>query len=103
MASNYSLQVENVRFDPTRLLALEAQNIANAETEHRAAEAAYGEIQSKADMFEKLANDVRGKDSQAYQNYINYANTLRQHTDLLATQGVNPALWRNLLQAKSDY
>ena len=103
MASNYSLQVENVRFDPTRLLALEAQNIANAETEHRAAEAAYGEIQSKADMFEKLANDVRGKNSQAYQNYINYANTLRQHTDLLATQGVNPALWRNLLQAKSDY
>lgn len=101
--ANYQLQVENLRYDPTAWLAEVDKNLERAKQEHRAAEVAYGEMQSKADMFEKLANDVQGKDSQAYQNYINFAKTLRQHTDLLATQGVNPALWRNLIQAKSDY
>ena len=101
--ANYQLQVENLRYDPTAWLAEVDKNLERAKQEHRAAEVAYGEMQSKADMFEKLANDVQGKDSQAYQNYINFAKTLRQHTDLLATQGVNPALWRNLMQAKSDY
>lgn len=101
--ANYQLQVENLRYDPTAWLAEVDKNLERAKQEHRAAEVAYGEMQSKADLFEKLANDVQGKDSQAYQNYINFAKTLRQHTDLLATQGVNPALWRNLMQAKSDY
>ena len=101
--ANYQLQVENLRYDPTAWLTEVDKNLERAKQEHRAAEVAYGEMQSKADMFEKLANDVQGKDSQAYQNYINFAKTLRQHTDLLATQGVNPALWRNLMQAKSDY
>lgn len=101
--ANYQLQVENLRYDPTAWLTEVDKNLERAKQEHRAAEIAYGEMQSKADMFEKLANDVQGKDSQAYQNYINFAKTLRQHTDLLATQGVNPALWRNLIQAKSDY
>lgn len=101
--ANYQLQVENLRYDPTAWLTEVDKNLERAKQEHRAAEVAYGEMQSKADMFEKLANDVQGKNSQAYQNYINFAKTLRQHTDLLATQGVNPALWRNLIQAKSDY
>lgn len=65
--------------------------------------AAYGEMSSKADLFEKLANDVKGKDSVAYQNYMNYANAIRQHTDLLATQGLTPSTMRNLVQAKNDY
>jgi hypothetical protein len=101
--ASYQLQVENLRYDPTAWLTEVDKNLERAKQEHRAAEVAYGEMQSKADMFEKLANDVQGTDSQAYQNYINFAKTLRQHTDLLATQGVNPALWRNLMQAKSDY
>lgn len=101
--ASYQLQVENLRYDPTAWLTEVDKNLERAKQEHRAAEVAYGEMQSKADLFEKLANDVQGKDSQAYQNYINFAKTLRQHTDLLATQGVNPALWRNLMQAKSDY
>lgn len=101
--ANYSLTVDNRRYDPTAWLNIVGENLAAAKQEHRAAEAAYGELASKADMFEKLAHDVQGTDSQAYQDYMNYANTLRQHTDMLATQGVNPALWRNLLQAKNDY
>lgn len=73
------------------------------EEDLRLAETAYGELQSKASMLEKLANDVQGKDSQAYQNLMNYAKNLRSQTDLLATQGLNPAVWRNIMQAKNDY
>lgn len=101
--SNYSLEVDNRRYDPTAMMTQLLQGQKEQEQDLRAAELAYGELSSKASMLEKLANDVRGKDSQAYQNYMNYANTLRQHTDLLATQGLNPSLWKNLLQAKTDY
>lgn len=101
--SNYSLEVDNRRYDPTAMMTQLLQGQKEQEQDLRAAELAYGELSSKASMLEKLANDVKGKDSVAYQNYMNYANTLRQHTDLLATQGLNPALWKNLLQAKTDY
>lgn len=100
---NYSLQVDNRRYDPTALLASIEANAKEQEADHRAAEAAYGEMSAKANMLEKLANDVKGKDSEAYKTYMNYANSLRQSTDLLATQGLNPAVWRNIIQAKNDY
>lgn len=100
---NYSLQVDNRRYDPTALLASIEANAREQEADHRAAEAAYGEMSAKANMLEKLANDVKGKDSEAYKTYMNYANSLRQNTDLLATQGLNPAVWRNIIQAKNDY
>lgn len=100
---NYSLQVDNSRYyDPTLRNTLQAY-ADTQEQDMRAAEAAYGEMTSKANMLEKLANDVKGKDSVAYQNYMNYANALRQHTDLLATQGLNPSVWKNIIQAKNDY
>lgn len=100
---NYSLQVDNSRYyDPTLRNTLQAYADAQ-EQDMRTAEAAYGEMTSKANMLEKLANDVKGKDSVAYQNYMNYANALRQHTDLLATQGLNPSVWKNIIQAKNDY
>lgn len=101
--SNYSLEVDNRRYDPTAMMTQLLQGQKEQEQDLRAAELTYGELSSKASILEKLANDVKGKDSVAYQNYMNYANTLRQHTDLLATQGLNPALWKNLLQAKTDY
>lgn len=100
---NYSLQVDNSRnYDPTLRNTLQAYADAQ-EQDMRTAEAAYGEMSAKANMLEKLANDVKGKDSVAYQNYMNYANTLRQQTDLLATQGLNPSIWKNIIQAKNDY
>lgn len=101
--SNYSLEVDNRRYDPSAMMTQLLQGQKEQEQDLRAAEVAYGEMSAKANMLEKLANDVKGKDSEAYKNYMNYANTLRQHTDLLATQGLNPSLWKNLLQAKTDY
>lgn len=99
----YELQVANINYDPTRFLTVAGEVLERAKNEHRAAEIAYGELAAKADEYEKLANDVRGRDSQAYINYKNYANALRQHTDLLATQGITPGTFRNIMQAKNDY
>ena len=99
----YELQVANINYDPTRFLTAAGEVLERAKNEHRAAEIAYGELAAKADEYEKLANDVRGRDSQAYINYKNYANALRQHTDLLATEGIRPSTFRNIMQAKNDY
>lgn len=99
----YELQVANINYDPTRFLTVAGEVLDRAKNEHRAAEIAYGELAAKADEYEKLANDVRGRDSQAYINYKNYANALRQHTDLLATEGIRPGTFRNIMQAKNDY
>lgn len=99
----YELQVSNINYDPTRFLTVAGEVLDRAKNEHRAAEIAYGELAAKADEYEKLANDVRGRDSQAYINYKNYANALRQHTDLLATEGIRPSTFRNIMQAKNDY
>lgn len=99
----YELQVSNINYDPTRFLTVAGEVLERAKNEHRAAEIAYGELAAKADEYEKLANDVRGRDSQAYINYKNYANALRQHTDLLATEGIKPGTFRNIMQAKNDY
>lgn len=101
--ANYDLEVSNnSAFSPLEIQMMR-ENIQGMTDQYNTTMAAYGELQAKADLLEKLANDVRGKDSVAYQNYMNYANTLRQHTDNLATNGLNPQLMRNLLQAKSDY
>lgn len=101
--SNYSLQVDNSRlYDPSLMSAISSLNQRQEEA-HRLADAAYGEMSAKANMLEQLANDVQGKDSVAYQNYMNYANALRQHTDMLATQGLNPSTWNNIIKAKNDY
>lgn len=99
----YELQVANINYDPTRFLTVAGEVLDRAKNEHRAAEIAYGELAAKADEYEKLANDVKGRDSQAYINYKNYANALRQHTDLLATEGIAPGTFRNIMQAKNDY
>ena len=101
---NYSIigDVTRSNFDPSEFEALERHGKAMTD-QYNAMMTAYGEMQSKASMYEKLANDVKGKDSTAYKNYMDYANALRQHTDLLATQGLTPSTMRNLIQAQSDY
>lgn len=101
---NYSIigDVTRSNFDPSEFEALERHGKAMTD-QYNAMMTAYGEMQSKASMYEKLANDVKGKDSIAYKNYMDYANVLRQHTDLLATQGLTPSTMRNLIQAQSDY
>lgn len=101
--ANYDLEVSNSgAYNPLALQAF-AEVQQGLTDQYNTSMAAYGELESKANLLEKLANDVKGKDSIAYQNYMNYANALRQHTDTLATYGINPNLTRNLMQARSDY
>lgn len=101
--ANYDLEVSNNgAYNPLVLQAF-AETQQGLTDQYNTSMTAYGELESKANLLEKLANDVKGKDSIAYKNYMNYANALRQHTDTLATYGLNPNLTRNLIQARSDY
>ena len=98
---NYSLETSLRSFDPTRLAFL-AEMQSEQTKSLREAQAAYSELMSEANLYDKLANDVMGTNSQAYKNAKSYADALRQHTDLLATQGLTSSTMRNLLMAKAD-
>ena len=98
---NYSLETSLRSFDPTRLAFL--AEMQNEQTKSlREAQAAYSELMSEANLYDKLANDVMGTNSQAYKNAKSYADALRQHTDLLATQGLTASTMRNLMMARTD-
>ena len=98
---NYSLETSLRSFDPTRLAFL-AEMQSEQTKSLREAQAAYSELMSEANLYDKLANDVMGTNSQAYKNAKSYADALRQHTDLLATQGLTNSTMRNLLMARTD-
>lgn len=98
---NYSLETSLRSFDPTRLAFL-AEMQSEQTKSLREAQAAYSELMSEANLYDKLANDVMGTNSQAYRNAKSYADALRQHTDLLATQGLTASTMRNLLMARTD-
>ena len=98
---NYSLETSLRSFDPTRLAFL-AEMQSEQTKSLREQQAAYSELMSEANLYDKLANDVMGTNSQAYKNAKSYADALRQHTDLLATQGLTSSTMRNLLMAKAD-
>ena len=98
---NYSLETSLRSFDPTRLAFL-AEMQSEQTKSLREQQAAYSELLSEANLYDKLANDVMGTNSQAYKNAKSYADALRQHTDLLATQGLTSSTMRNLLMAKAD-
>lgn len=100
---DYSLQVNLAdNYNPSHFTALREIS-KNMTDQYNNAMVAYGELSAKANMLEQLANDVQGTDSVAYQNYKNYADNLRRHTDLLASRGLNPSLSKNLMMASSDY
>ena len=98
---NYSLETSLRSFDPTRLAFL-AEMQSEQTKSLREAQAAYSELLSEANLYDKLANDVMGTNSQAYKNAKSYADALRQHTDLLATQGLTASTMRNLMMARTD-
>lgn len=98
---NYSLETSLRSFDPTRLAFL-AEMQSEQTKSLREAQAAYSELMSEANLYDKLANDVMGTNSQAYRNAKSYADALRQHTDLLATQGLTASTMRNLMMARTD-
>lgn len=64
-------------------------------------EDAYGELGTKADVFERMANEQT--DPQAYAMYKQYSNDLAAQAESLAKQGLTPASRQGLIDMKRRY
>lgn len=97
--ANYSLVI-NSQFRPYELSELMPIYQANAQMQANA-ENAYSELQSRADIWEKLANNSNDKAS--YNRYKEYSNKLHNAADNLLNQGINNSTRQDLMKLKSDY
>ena len=70
---------------------------------HKELETQYGELDAKASMWDKLANDIKGKDSDAYKQYKNYADDLRSQANDLAKNGLQYGSRKALLNMVGRY
>lgn len=68
---------------------------------HQALEDAYSELDTKASMWEKLADSAIDKD--VYNQYKSYADNLRKESDRLAQEGLTPTSRRSMLDMRSRY
>ncbi len=77
------------------------QAVSIADEQHKAIEQEYANIDSKARMWESLANNQ--KDIAAYNQYKAYANDLEQQAGVLAANGLNPRSRQAFNQMRSRY
>ena len=72
-----------------------------ATKEHREIEDAYGDLESKANVWERLANSPQ--DKEVYNIYKNYSKDLSNAADSLAKEGLTPTSRRELSKLKARY
>lgn len=72
-----------------------------AQEQHMAIEEGMSELATRADVFDKLANEQT--DPEAYSMYKKYADDLATQVDTLATQGLTPGSRQGLLNMKRRY
>lgn len=82
---NYSLVI-NSRYNPFSYQELVTPALRATEA-HQALEDAYGELSTKASVWENMANEQT--DPKAYRQYKKYANDLKHQADILATEGLS--------------
>lgn len=70
---------------------------------HRDIEQQYADLDAQASVWEKLANDVRGKDSQAYKIYKNYADDLQSQADDFARHGLKYSSRKRMFDIRARY
>lgn len=99
MAKNYSLTV-NSTFNPYSLQELLPIYQANAQAQYQAEEA-FSQLQTKADQWEKLANNAQ--DADVYNTYKAYSNQLKAAADDTLNNGINTASRRNLMNMRAQY
>lgn len=97
--ANYSLII-NSSFKPFSYAEMLAP-VQQATTAHQALEDAYGELDAKASIWDKLANE--SPDSKARKLYQGYADDLRAQADELASNGLNPSSRQAMLNMKRRY
>ena len=97
--ANYSLII-NSRFRPFEYQELLAP-VLMATQAHQELENQYGELATKANVWEEMANEQT--DPYAYKMYKTYANDLERQAGQLAREGLNAASRRDMLNMRARY
>lgn len=97
--ANYSL-ILDTRFKPFSYAEMLAP-VAAATQAHQAIEEEYGNLATKANVWEEMANEQ--SDPYAYKMYKTYANDLEMRAEQLAREGLTPKSRRDMLSMKSRY
>lgn len=97
--SNYSLVI-NSRFNPFTYQEMLAPTLMATQA-HQELENQYGELATKASVWEEMANEQT--DPYAYKMYKTYANDLEEQAGQLAREGLNAASRRDMLNMRARY
>ena len=95
--ANYSLVV-NSSFKPFSYQEM-LSPVLMATQAHQELENQYGELATKANVWEEMANEQT--DPYAYKMYKKYANDLEEQAGQLAREGLSAVSRRNMLNMKS--
>lgn len=96
---NYSLVI-NSQFKPFSYQEMLAPTLMATQT-HQELENQYGELATKANIWEEMANEQT--DPYAYKMYKTYANDLEEQAGQLAREGLNAASRRGMLNMRARY
>lgn len=97
--ANYSLVI-NSQFKPFSFQEL-LQPALMATQAHQQVEEAYGELATKANVWDKMANETT--DPKAHAIYKKYASDLEAQADQLARYGLDPTSRQSLINMRSRY
>ncbi len=97
--ANYSLII-NSQFKPFSYQEMLAPTLMATQA-HQALEDQYGELSTKASVWEEMANEQT--DPYAYKMYKTYANDLEEQAGQLAREGLNATSRRDMLNMKARY
>ena len=97
--TNYSLVI-NSQFKPFSYQEMLAPTLMATQA-HQELENQYGELATKASIWEEMANEQT--DPYAYKMYKTYANDLEEQAGQLAREGLNAASRRNMLNMRARY
>lgn len=97
--ANYSLVI-NSQFKPFSYQEMLAPTLMATQA-HQELESQYGELATKANVWEKMANEQT--DPYAYKMYKTYADDLESQAGQLAREGLNAASRRNMLNMRARY
>ena len=97
--ANYSLVIGS-KFSPFSYQEL-LQPALMATQAHQELENQYGELATKASIWEKMANEQT--DSKAYRMYKTYSDELKDKANKLAREGLNASSRQELLNMRNRY
>lgn len=97
--ANYSLVI-NSQFKPFSYQEMLAPTLMATQA-HQELENQYGELATKASVWEEMANEQT--DPHAYKMYKTYANDLEEQAGQLAREGLNAASRRDMLNMRARY